>query len=362
MLDFTSALYLGLRHARESLRPWAQLALGVPAALAPPPGAEAVADRLATLQGCERGTLAPSTLHLFWDLFGILASRGVIIYLDDGAYPIARWGVERAAARGMPVRRFPHHDAEALRRLLKQETRLHRSPLVVADGFCPACGRPAPIAAYLDSVRSLGGLLVLDDTQALGILGHSRGPDAPYGRGGGGSLRWHNVSGPDVLLVSSLAKGFGVPVAVLAGSSEMVRHFEERSETRVHCSPPSVAVVHAAEHALAVNQAHGDALRLRLAQQVRHFRQRLAEVGLSATGGLFPVQTLDLPSGFDARIVHRRLLDLGMRTVLRRKCGQHDACISTILTVRHRPDEIGWVVNAMAAIATIAPQLQLEHR
>jgi hypothetical protein len=64
--------------------------------------------------------------------------------------------------------------------------------------------------------------LVIDDTQALGILGHSPGPHAPYGKGGGGSLQWAGIGGPDVLVVSSLAKGFGAPVAVLAGSEATV--------------------------------------------------------------------------------------------------------------------------------------------
>ena len=71
MLDFTSALYLGLRHPLGSSRPWAALSLGRPAALQPPPGAGALARELAALQGCEAATLLPSTLHLFWDLFGL---------------------------------------------------------------------------------------------------------------------------------------------------------------------------------------------------------------------------------------------------------------------------------------------------
>jgi 8-amino-7-oxononanoate synthase len=93
MLDFTSALYLGPQHSMGSLRPWSQLTTGAPAALIRPPGSDTVADQLARLQGCERGTLATSTLHLFWDLFGILAGCRVAIYLDAGAYPIAWWGL-----------------------------------------------------------------------------------------------------------------------------------------------------------------------------------------------------------------------------------------------------------------------------
>ena len=117
MADFTSALYLGLRHPSRSLAPWDQLTTGRPAALFTSPSQGMVAGVLADLAGCERATLGSSTLHLFWDLFGMLDTRHAI-YMDAGLYPIGRWGVERAAARGIPVQVFTHHDGEALRRAL----------------------------------------------------------------------------------------------------------------------------------------------------------------------------------------------------------------------------------------------------
>src|SRR5262245_5072420 len=102
-LDFTSSLYLGFRHESSSLKPWSQLTTGWPSILGEPPGAEIVAHQLAKLQGCEQAILGTSTLHLFWDLFGILAGERIVIFQDDGAYASAQWGVERAAARGVPV-------------------------------------------------------------------------------------------------------------------------------------------------------------------------------------------------------------------------------------------------------------------
>jgi 8-amino-7-oxononanoate synthase len=348
MLDFTSALYLGLRHASTTLRPWAQLTTGAPAALSPPPGGQGVARRVAALQGCEAGTLAPSTLHLFWDLFGILAREAVAIYLDDGAYPIGRWGVERAAALGVPVRNFAHHDPDALRRQLRHDARRGLRPVVVADGYCPSCGVPAPVGAYRESVRAFGGYLVLDDTQALGVFGWGPAPDAPYGRGGGGTLPRYAIGGPDMLVVSSLAKGFGVPGAVLAGGEAAVRHFEAHSATRVHCSPASAAVVHATEHALTVNQAHGDELRLRLAGLVRRFRTRLAEAGISAIGGLFPVQTLAPLSFATAEAVHAGLLLRSLRAVLTRPICRPGAAVSFLITARHRPGDIDRAAVALA--------------
>src|SRR5262245_38188986 len=212
-VDFTSALYLGLRHPSWALRPWRRFSTGVPAALREACSAPAIARQLAALVGCERSVLGTSTLHLCWDLFHGLADARSVIYMDADLYPIARWGIERAAARGVPVREIPHHDDEALRRRIRQEP-ARRRPVVVTDGFCPRCGRAAPLGAYLDAAERWGGRLVIDDTQALGILGRHPRPLAPYGGGGGGSLRWSKLASPDVIVVASLAKGFGVPVAV----------------------------------------------------------------------------------------------------------------------------------------------------
>jgi 8-amino-7-oxononanoate synthase len=312
VLDFTSALYLGLRHASASLPPWAQLAAGVPAALETPALARTVADELAGLTGTERATLAPSTLHAFWDLFSILASSSTAIFVDAGAYPIARWGVERAVSRGVSARTFAHHDPADLWRRLAEVPGARRQPLVVTDGLCPGCGRLAPLPQYLEPVREFGGQLVVDDTQALGILGRVPAARAPYGEGGGGSLRRHGIVSPDVLLVSSLGKGLGVPMAMLAGSAATIARYDDRSATRVHCSPPSFAALHAAVQALRQNPRSGDRLRLRLAHLVRRFRRGLRALGLPTSPSLFPVQALTA-AGISPPTLHARLERLGIR-------------------------------------------------
>jgi 8-amino-7-oxononanoate synthase len=350
MLDFTSALYLGLRHSSASLEPWAQLSTGRPAALYVPTKQLRVAARLAKLTGCDRATLAASTLHLFWDLFGMLESNAGI-YMDGGAYPIARWGAERAAARGIPVWPFAHYNIRSLGQAMDRQGTCAR-PVVVADSFCPACGRAAPAPALLAAIEARDGLLILDDTQAIGILG--RRPDrlAPYGAGGGGSLTLHDLRSPRVLLVSSLAKAFGAGLAMLAGSAELVQRFEARSETRMHSSPPSLAVIHAAARALSVNARIGDRLRSRLSRMVARFRERLKESGGASAGGLFPVQTLKLPQHVDAAALHERLLRRGVQAVLHRARKGRSGRLSFIITGRHQPGEIDQAVRALCAAMT----------
>jgi 8-amino-7-oxononanoate synthase len=356
MLDFTSALYLGLRHATTSLCPWDELSLGKPMMLDEPPLSEAVAAGLAELQGCEAATMLPSTLHLFWDLFGMLGTGRIAILLDAGTYPIARWGAERAAARGIPVERFAHHDARALARRAEYWLREGRRPVIVADGFCPSCGKVAPVAAYARIAREAGGRLVLDDTQALGVLGANPADRDALGCGGGGSLRWHGVRGPHVFVGASLAKAFGAPVAVLAGSADSLDWFRRRSETRIHCSPPSVAVLSAASRALAINRAHGDALRRRLVALVMRLRDCFARVGLMATGAMpFPVQSFTALRGSSVEALYDGFRARGVRMLLTKVCRSQQLRLSAIVTAAHSNADIDFTARAAVQLDHAGP-------
>ena len=353
MVDLTSSLYLGLKHGSASLPGWAQLTTGVPAALATAPAAGTVAQGLAGLIGTEAATLAPSTLHAFWDLFTAFGARD--IHVDAGTYPIAWWGAERARCGGAVVRAFRHHDAGALRRAVAAQEPARRTgarpagkrhPVVLADGFCPGCGQVAPIGSYLAAVAPAGGTVVVDDTQALGVLGIPASGH-PFGRGGGGSARRLQLSSPRLVVVASLAKGFGVPVATVAGSAAFVQRYVAASETRVHCSPPSNAHLNAAIAAMRTNAAHGDALRGHLAWVVSRFRAELGALGVPLTPALFPVQSTGAASGLDLETVHRRLADLGVRTVLNRPRCRRGIALTFIFTAAHRRADVTSTVRAV---------------
>ena len=294
MLDFTSALYLGLP-APEPVASAVGAASrpGLPAALERPSGTAGVARALAALQGCGAATLATSTLHVFWDLFPMLGGDGeVAIHVDSEALPDRALGVERAACRGVPVRTFRHHDAEGLAAGRPGCGRRGLRPLVVTDGICPGCGRIAPLGATCEVARRHGGRVVVDDTQALGILGPSPAPARRTARRRRlAALAGHRRPGARCRGVARQG------IRSTAGSTDrrarVGRRFETRSQTRVHCEP-------AVGRGLACGRACARAQSARRRRAAAPARPgscgtsaaRLASLGLSGAGGLFPVQTL----------------------------------------------------------------------
>jgi 8-amino-7-oxononanoate synthase len=306
-----------------------------------------VGRQVAEMQGLERGMTSASTLHLFTDLYGWLAHLPVIVFMDEFLYPVARFGLERLTAGGIPILSYRHLDANDLELSIRDRIAARRIPIVLTDGWCPQCGRAAPIGDIAALLDRYGGLLILDDTQAFGLLGDpaagGNGPDAPpcaYGRGGGGLLRWSGVLPGRTVTITSLAKSLGVPMAVISGATPFIREFRINSRTNDHCSPPSIAHLSAALHALEVNRKEGDRRRERLIANLRLFKHILAGAGMRSKGGLFPVQHLD---GFPRESLpelYRALRREGILTVITRGHHSNEPELTMLFRAGHRAGEI----------------------
>lgn len=348
--DFSSSLYLGMRHSSGELRDWDSLTTGAPAAFFEPPAAVSLGKSIARLQGLADGIVAPSTLHLFWDWFGSLDSRKDVVFADAQLYRVGTWGVERAIGKGVLAAKFRHQCAASLQRLVRQNLGARQRPVVVTDGWCPFCGKAAPLLDYLQIIEPFNGLLVVDDTQALGIFGKKPDMLMPYGYSGGGLLRHLNISSERILAISSLAKAFGAPLAAMGGSVFEIQKFKMRSETRVNASPPSAAALAAGKNALRLNTAFGLAQREKLFQNVLLFQKVMSEGGFETKGGFFPVQTILDLDGKEARHIHAALWEKGIRTVPVLAHGKNPR-LCWLLNARHSNRDIERACQAFFSVA-----------
>ena len=309
MLDFTSALYLGFRH---------------PSARSPPgTRSRSVARRhcrsllmqkrsqarLPACKGAKRPHPCLRPCIFFAICFACWAGSRWSSFAT--LKPIRSRNGEPSTPQGWGLRFTP-----------LPTTILRRSGASSGAWHAPTCGRSSsqtatarvaegsPRSRRMPKSRGVPAAISSSTTPRRWVFSVKSPSRAnPYGNGGGGSLRWHGTFGPHILVGSSLAKGFGVPLAVLSGSRDLIDLFRERSETRIHCSPPSAAVIHAAHRALHVNRRQGDTLRQRLLDLVARLRQRLMQAGLTPAGSLpFPVQSFHSQLARAVPILLKRLL------------------------------------------------------
>lgn len=350
-LDVTSSLFLGLRHGSTSLPEWGSLTTGVPAVLAEPATAVRIAARVARWQGAQAGLVARSSLHALMDVLGELPQPGDLVAIDEFAYPITEWAALRAAARGVEVLRYRHHRPGRL--VPPAGGRL----VLVTDGWCPSCNRPAPLRRFADR---LDGLLVVDDSLAFGVLGH-RGSGEPFGDGAG-TPAWNGLDHTRVVWVASMAKAYGSPIAVVTGGREAINRLARDGGNRSHSSPPSSADLTAAAIALGIGvgdragdwcgaQFRAGVARNRLLGHVLFLRQALAAAGVRVSGPPFPLVSIPLAGVHQARRWLNRLRGQGIRAVAQRPRCRPGIALSVLLRADHREPEVDRLAGALTALA-----------
>lgn len=316
MADFASSLFLGRRHGGRSAPDWSSFTSGLPAAMQESPRAPALAARVALSQGTAAGVVHRSALHALIDVVDLTAERGSVVLLDRAAYPLAFTAAAGVVARGVPLGTYRHHDVADLSRIAE---RLARPPVVVTDGWCSGCSRPAPLPDLERAAAKRGGVLIVDDTLAFGLIGARHSADCAFGEGGGGTCRWLEASTGAAVFVASLAKSYGAPLAVTTGPVSIIDRLRGHG-SRWHSSPPTAADLAAATRATADTDGN-TRRRNRLCRLVCTLRAGLTAVGLRVIGLPFPLVSVAFTLRDDVAWVHRELARRGIRTLpIRPRC------------------------------------------
>jgi 8-amino-7-oxononanoate synthase len=296
-VDLTSGHFLGLRPAAVVGGP---LTTGRPAVVGEPPSHTQLAERLARTVGAADAVFARTSFHALLDA---IATRppGAAILVDEAIYPVGQWAAAAATGQGGVMRTYRHQDVRDARRAVRHA----RGPVVVVtDGLCGSCLRPAPLTGLADLARESGGYLVVDDSLAAGV-----------GPGGAGTAGWL-VPAPDrALWVASLAKGYAAPVAVTAGPGDLIGAIRADGPSRMHSSPASACDVDALRQGLVDPTVPGR--RRRLAAHVDRVRSHLDRLGLAPLGAPFAVVCTE-GGRLDPLELQQRLARRGVRTLATR--------------------------------------------
>jgi glycine C-acetyltransferase len=130
------------------------------------------------------------------------------------------------------IKVFPHKDADAARKIMKELPAGQRK-LLITDGVFSMDGDLGPLPALCDVAEEFGAIMMVDDAHASGV----------FGRQGRGTVDHFDCHGRVDIQVGTLSKAVGVLGGYVAGTRDFIEFLYHRARPFLFSTshPPAVA-------------------------------------------------------------------------------------------------------------------------
>lgn len=197
-------------------------------------------NALAQFMQSERALLFSSGYLTNLALFSSLCDAGDLVLADRYSHISLLDGILLSGAR---LQRYPHCDLNALEDALKKSS--HKNKFIVTDGVFSMEGNCAPLYHLKNLADQYNAFLIIDDTHGLGVLGEN----------GRGAIEQDNVKLEDnVIITSSLAKGFGTSGGFIAANDTIIENIIQFGKSYGYTSGFSPAIAAATLTSLKIIQ------------------------------------------------------------------------------------------------------------
>jgi 7-keto-8-aminopelargonate synthetase-like enzyme len=218
-------------------------------------------------------------------------------FLQAGAHPSL--ADPAAALPAGKVHRFT--GPGELVKLLKRRLRPGERPLVLTDGVFSGTGELPPLADYWAAVRDLDGMLLVDDSHGIAVVGAT----------GKGSPEVAGLPAGSFIQTGTFSKGFGTFGGLVAGPAEIRSLASERSHAFVGATPVPPPLAAAALAAVAVLEAEPELIS-GLQARMRRLRTRTQAMGFQRIDSEAAILSVTFRDELRNQAFARRLLAAGI--------------------------------------------------
>jgi glycine C-acetyltransferase len=240
------------------------------------------------------------------------------------------------------IKVFPHKDADAARRIVKDLPASQRK-LLITDGVFSMDGDLGALPALCDIAEEYGCIMMVDDAHASGV----------FGKNGRGTIDHFGVHGRVDIQVGTLSKAMGSLGGYVAGSRTLIEFLYHRARPFLFSTshPPAVAATCLA--ALDVLEQE-PAIIETLWENTRFFKAGLQALGFNTGLSESPITPVIAGEGSRAMKLSDRLFEEGVfaqgiafPTVARDK-----ARVRTIVTAAHTRAQLQFALDKFQQVGT----------
>lgn len=301
---------------------------------------KALEQQIATFLGMEDAILYSSCFDANGGLFEPLLGPEDAIISDALNHASIIDGVRLCKARRY---RYANNDmAELKSRLTQARAEGARHILIATDGVFSMDGVIADLKSICDLADEYGALVMVDDSHAVGFVGS-------HGRG---THEYCGVMGRVDIITGTLGKALGgASGGYTAARKEVVEWLRQRSRPYLFSNSLAPSIVAASMQVLTL-LAQGDALRARLWDNARLFREKMTAAGFTLAGAdhaIIPVMLGDakLAQRFADLLLQEGIYVTGFFYPV---VPQGQARIRTQMSAAHTPAQIEQAVDAFIRV------------
>jgi len=201
-------------------------------------------------------------------------------------------------------RRFKHMDMHDLENHLKQ-TMNKRFRMIVTDGVFSMDGDLAPLEQICNLAESYEAMVLVDESHATGFVG-------PTGRG---THEHFDVMGRVDIITTTFGKALGgASGGCISSSQEIINILRQRSRPYLFSNTISPSVVAATIKAIELMET-STALRDKVMDNARYFRQNIKAAGFDIREGIHPIVPIILHEAEVVQKMSRMLYDEGIYVI-----------------------------------------------
>jgi len=297
--------------------------------------------RLAEFKGVEAAITLQSGFTANLATIPALVGKDDIIFSDELNHASI---IDGARLSGAKIVRFPHADADGLRKVIK-ETEVSNRALIITDGVFSMDGDIAPLPDLYQVAEETGHLLMVDDAHGEGVLG----------KGGRGIVDHFNLHGKVDIEVGTMSKAFGVVGGIVAGKKVIIDWLRQRGRPFLFSSAMTVPDVAACIAGVDMLEASAELVD-RLWKNAELFKAEMKKMGFDMGKTQTPIVPVMLGEAPLAQQFSRRLFEegvfamaIGFPTVAKGK-----ARIRVMNTAAHSQDDLE---RGLAAFEKVGKEL-----
>jgi glycine C-acetyltransferase len=238
------------------------------------------------------------------------------------------------------IKVFPHKDADAARKVLRELPAAQRK-LLITDGVFSMDGDVGAVPELCALAEEFGCIMMVDDAHASGV----------FGRNGRGTIDHFGMHGRVDIQVGTLSKAIGALGGYVAGSRTLIEFLYHRARPFLFSTSHPPAVAAACIAALDVLEQEPQIID-RLWENTRFFKAGLQALGFNTGLSESPITPVIAGDGALAMKLSDRLFAEGVfaQGIAFPTVAKDKARVRTIVTATHTRDELQFALDVFAKV------------